>query len=119
MRLGQDVQKLGAAMIRFLFRAIGVLLLACSFAALVVDGTRSIASAQPVFTSLQQSIVWLGPTAFAAVQRGLSGHLSTLIDHNLFDAVSLLPTFLVLGLLGILFMLAGRPPAPAIGMVRR
>jgi hypothetical protein len=106
-------------MIRFLLRAIGVLLLAGSFAALVVDGTRSIASAHPVFTSLQQSIAWFGPSAFVAVQRELSGHLPPAIDHNLLDVLALVPTFLLLGLLGALFMLAGRPAAPVIGVLRR
>jgi hypothetical protein len=106
-------------MIRFLLRAIGVLLLAGSFAALVVDGTRSIASAHPVFTSLQQSIAWLGPTASAAVQRELFAHLPPAVDHNLLGVLSLIPTFLLLGLLGALFMLAGRPPAPMIGVLRR
>jgi hypothetical protein len=106
-------------MIRFLLRTIGILLLAGSFAALVVDGTRSIASTHAVFTSLQQSILWLGPSASAAVQRELSGHLPPGVGHSVLDAMTLLPTFLPLGLLGALFMLVGRPPAPVIGVIRR
>ena len=102
-------------MFRFLMRAIGSLLLAGALAALVVDGTRSIASSRLVVTGLQQSLAWAGPTTLALVQARMSSGLGTPV----LAVLGLLPTSVALGVLGLLLLRLGRPPRPMIGIPAR
>lgn len=105
-------------MFRFIFRAIGLFLLAGAFAALVIDGTRSIAGGRLALTPLGTAIGWLAPAKFVALQ--------PLIDHYnrfLWDPVMvhllLLPTWLVVGLLGTLIMALTQKRQPKIGYSSR
>lgn len=105
-------------MLRFFFRVVGFLLLAGAFAALVIDGTRSIAGGMLSLTPFGQTIAWAAPEKFAA--------LKPLIDHYnpvLWDPVMvnlfLLPTWFVIGVLGTLIMLLTQKPRPKIGYSSR
>ena len=55
-------------MIRFLFRFLGFWLMAGAFVALVVDGTRSIAASDIVYTSAYRAWVSLSPGTYDAAQ---------------------------------------------------
>jgi hypothetical protein len=96
-------------MLRFSFRIAGFLALAAAFAALVIDGTRSIAGGAI-------SVTFLGTVLKnweAEIQRVISSRL----HPWLWDPVALefmrLPLWIVLGALGLLFLLVGQRRAPA------
>ncbi len=93
-------------MVRFLFRLLGSLLLAGAFAALIVDATRSIAGGRLLFFSLDDTAHWLVPTPLAAVQRAAAAH-----DLGPWLArVVILPTWLLLAVVGGLLAALGRRP---------
>jgi hypothetical protein len=105
------------AMIRFVFRALGFLLVAAAFAALVVDGTRSIAAHEFLQFSFGDAAAWLAAARFTALQQGIDHWpgLSQQLLHGLFAA----PCWAVTGGLGLLLLGLGRPPAPLIGFSSR
>ena len=97
-------------MIRFLLRALGFLLVAASFAALVVDGTRSIAGGRLLFSAFGDTVAWLAGARYDAVTSVLARAPSPVAA-----AVALLlaaPAWAVTGPLGLLLLAAGRAPAP-------
>ncbi|MGU3492424.1 hypothetical protein ACLBXM_00145 [Xanthobacteraceae bacterium A53D] len=96
-------------MIRFLFRFFGFWLMAGAFVALVVDGTRSIAATDIVFTSGTRAWLSLSPGTFEAAQAkviALSPFAWTGVLYPLLN----LPLFFTLGLLGVLALAIGRVP---------
>ncbi len=105
-------------MFRFLLRSIGFVLLAAAFAALVVDGTRSIAAQQILQFSSGDTLNWMLPTRMAQVLQALEhGKMAALRP---FIAVLLtVPTWMVTAVLGLLFLVAGRRPRPRIGYAGR
>lgn len=105
-------------MIRFLLRALGFLLIVAAFAAIVVDGTRSIAGGRPLFYALGDTAAWLGGARFEAA----TGYLSKAPSLVQTFATALLgaPGWVVTGLLGLLLLVLGRSPPDGIGRpVRR
>ena len=101
-------------MFRFVFRLMGFVLLAAAFAALIVDGTRSIAAKQLLPYSFGDTAAWMFPTKLAALRLAFDhGTLQAL--RPLLTGVLSVPTWLVTGVLGCLLLLAGRRPPPKIG----
>ena len=104
-------------MIRFLLRTCGFVLLAAAFAALVVDGTRSIAGGRVLQYSVGESAGWLGGMRFAALVDDLArapawaGRLSAL--------VLAVPGWMVAAALGLACLVAGRPPGAGAAVSRR
>ncbi|QFR34317.1 hypothetical protein [Ancylobacter sp. TS-1] len=98
-------------MIRFLFRFIGLWILAGAFVALVLDGVRSIAASEIVTTPL--SVTWLAtsPDSLARFQSFVEGNFSGVVWETLAVPVLGAPLFAVLGVAGILLLLIGRPKA--------
>lgn len=96
-------------MIRFLFRFVGLWVLAGAFVALVLDGVRSIASSEIVTTPL--GVTWLAtaPDSLARFQSFVETNLSNAVWERLAVPVLGAPLFAVLGLLGIALLLIGRP----------
>jgi hypothetical protein len=94
-------------MFRFLFRFFGFWILAGGFVALVVDGTRSIASSRLILTSTQDAWTALSPTSFAAAQAKVAA-LSPLAWSDAAVPVLGLPLFLLLAIVGFLFLAIGR-----------
>lgn len=93
-------------MIRFMLRLIGFLVLAAGFVALIVDGTRSIASGALTVTDAATSWAAASPETLEKTKAfvGQSGDggeasLATVLAQ---------PTFLVLGVIGLVLMLIGR-----------
>ncbi len=102
---------------RFLLRALGFGLVAAAFAALVVDGTRSIAGGRLLVYGLGDAAAYLAGAHYA----GLAGALAAapaLVRAGA-GAVLALPGW-VLGVpLGLALLHAGRPPAGGPGFSGR
>jgi hypothetical protein len=105
-------------MIRFVFRFIGLWILAAGFVALVRDGTKSIAGNAVFITRLAEDWNNIHDTSL--------GQLKTLVERyagaQVWELASLYvlaaPTWLVLGIIGSLFILIGRKKKPLIGYGR-
>ena len=103
-------------MIRFLFRFVGYWLLAGALVAAIIDGAKSIAASSLVITALGQHFQQLAPTLLQRLEFGIQNNLGQpwLWDVVFINILSL-PSFAVLGLLALMFMLIGRrKQAPAI-----
>jgi len=105
----------GPPMFRLTFRFLGLLLLAGAFAALVIDGTRSIAGGVLSLTPLGQTMLWLMPDKFATLKPALQHALPRLLWDPVMVNVLLMPTWLVVGFIGILLMLLTQKRRPRIG----
>lgn len=106
-------------MIRFLFRFVGLWILAAAFIFLIYDGTKSIADRTSFFVT-KASDVW------SAIHQSSLAALQPLIERHaggwLWDPVVLTalhqPAWLVLGLIGVVLILIGRKKKPLIGYGR-
>ena len=105
-------------MLRLFFRFVGLLVLAGAFVSLVIDGTRSVAARSTEILPLGRTATALAPDAFVKVHTLIETHAPLLWDPVLVT-VLLLPTWLVLGVLGFVLLALTRPPAPKIGYSRR
>ncbi|MCS0495410.1 hypothetical protein NVS89_09895 [Ancylobacter sp. MQZ15Z-1] len=96
-------------MIRFLLRFVGMWLLAGGFVALVLDGVRSIASSSLVMTPL--GVTWLATseTSLARAEDLVSSNLPAGTWETVMVPLLQAPLFAVLGVLGLLLILIGRP----------
>ena len=105
-------------MIRFLFRSIGLIILAAAFVALVYDGTSSIAAKEVVVTPLGQ--VWrnFNQNSLLLLQPAIERHVAPWAWQILIQPVLERPTWLVLGVLGAILILLGRKKKPLIGYAR-
>jgi hypothetical protein len=106
-------------MFRLTLRFLGLLLLAAAFAALVVDGTRSIAGGVVSLASFEQTMLWLLPNKFPPMEAAIRHGLPSFLWHDLMTNVLKMPTWVVAGALGILLMLASQKPRPKIGYANR
>lgn len=106
-------------MFRFLFRFAGLWLLAGAFVALVIDGTRSITAGRMIVTPAADAWLAVHPASIeglrAAGERSLPPWLWDLASVYVLNA----PLWAVLGVLGALFILIGRPRARPIGYSSR
>ncbi len=104
-------------MIRFLLRTLGFVLLAAAFAALVVDGSRSIAGGRVLVYSVDQSAAWLGGTHYVAALARVGAW--PLPAQRMLAGLLAVPGFLVTGVLGLALLYAGRSPAAGVGIAGR
>ena len=72
-RLRAKQRSLGLAMIRLFFRFLGMLLLAAAFAALIIDGTKSIAANAVIYTPTADTAAQVFPDKFKLLQPALEG----------------------------------------------
>jgi hypothetical protein len=91
-------------MIRFLFRFIGLWLLAGAFAALVIDGTRSVAASQLVISPVRTAWELIHPSSLAAAQKQLA---AAPWDQALALFLSA-PLWILLAVIGLLLLALGR-----------
>lgn len=105
-------------MLRLLFKVLGLLLLAAAFAALVVDGTRSVAAGKAAILPMGRTVSLLAPNLLLSVHKAIEGHLPLLWDPVCVTLL-LAPSWLVLGVVGLVLLAITRPPTPKIGYSRR
>ena len=92
-------------MLRFLLRAIGLLLLAGGFIALIVDGTRSLAGSSLYVTSIDAALQAAGPALYQGLEKWVLAHLPHFVWDPLLVHILRLPlsgTMLALGGLSVL-----------------
>ncbi len=106
-------------MLRAFIRFLGLMLLAAGFAALVVDGARSIASNAIVLTSLGETIAQLSPSKLPLLQAAIESRFGPWAWTHAAAAVLALPAWFVAGGLGALIFLATRRRAIPVGYSSR
>ena len=105
-------------MLRLIFRLLGFLLLAGAFAALIVDGTRSIAAGALALMPIEQLASNLFPDLFLKAQASVQAHAPFLWTPVVVPVLKS-PIWLATGILGIVLIVLARPPRPKIGYSRR
>lgn len=105
-------------MIRFLFRFLGVLILAAAFILLVYDGAKSIADSRIYISKLGQLWTDINANSLQSLQASVEANLPVQAWNPV--ALTLLeqPAWLVLGVVGVLSILLGRKKKPVIGYGR-
>ena len=107
-----------STMLRFFFRTLGLLLLACAFAAAIVDSTRSIAADHIVLTTLGQAMEGYLPVQLASLQAAATRAGPWFRDPGL-ALLLLLPLWAIGGVLGGALLAMTRPRRPTIGFSSR
>jgi hypothetical protein len=109
-------------MIRFVFRFIGLWILAAGFVALVRDGTKSIAGNSVFMTKLSEDWTNIHASSLQGLETAISRHVDPYVGQWLWDPVALsivaAPTFAVFGIVGSILILIGRRKKPLIGYGR-
>ena len=105
-------------MIRFLFRFIGLCLLALAFILFVYDGTKTIANQTLLYMKVSEAWGIVDQNSLAKLQPAIEAHA----PHWLWDPVTLTvlnaPTWLALGVVAAILILLGRKKKPLIGYGR-
>jgi hypothetical protein len=105
-------------MLRFLFRLLGLLILAAAFITLIIDGTRSIAASSLKITPLGQYWNDIHSTSLQLLQPAIERHVATWLWDPVVLNIITRPAWLVLGILGAVLLLIGRKKKPLIGYGR-
>lgn len=109
----------GAMMLRLLFRFAGIIAVAAAFSLLIIDGTRSIAGGALSLTPFGQTVISFFPTQFPLLQPTVERHIHPLLWDPVLLTLFLLPTWLIIGMAGLLLLAVTRKPAPKIGYSNR
>ena len=105
-------------MIRFVFRFIGLWILAAGFVALVRDGTKSIAGNAIFITRLAEDWNNIQSTSLESLKKLVEARAGAAAWELLSTYVLGAPTWLVLGVLGSILILIGRKKKKLIGYGR-
>ena len=100
---------------RFLARFIGLIALACAFAAAVIDGARWVVGGNFAPTSTGAALYWLSPKLLAAAQSFVESRLGAWAWNEVLMRALLAPAFVALTILSAVLFLVSRPPPPEIG----
>jgi hypothetical protein len=95
-------------MFTLFLRLIGLFALAGAIVGLVIDGTKSIAASTLTLTPLGAAWFSLNPNSLVAAQRAVEVHAGRWVWAEPVQFVLTLPTWLVLGAIAALLLLAGR-----------
>lgn len=106
-------------MLRFLVRGLGGILLAAGFAALVIDGSRSIAASSLMMGRFGDLCAALFPKLFAVLQPAIERNIHPLVWDPILVGFFLAPSWIVLTLLGLLLVWLARRRRVAIGYSSR
>ena len=104
-------------MIRFLFRFVGLCLLALAFVFFVYDGTKTIANQQLITMKVSDAWAIVDQNSLSAAQNWLKLKFVWAWDPYLEKAFDL-PTWVVLGVVAAILILLGRKKKPLIGYAR-
>ena len=105
-------------MIRFLFRFVGLWILAAGFVALVRDGTKSIAGNAVFITKLVEDWTNIQSTSLDSLKALTERYAGAAVWELLSVYILGAPTWLVLGILGSILILIGRKKKALIGYGR-
>jgi hypothetical protein len=105
-------------MIRFLFRFIGLILLAAAFILVIYDGTKSIAANSLYITSVRALWDLLNPASLARLKPLLDPYAGGFLWDPVAISILAAPSWSLLGGFGILLLLLGRRKRPLIGYAR-
>lgn len=94
---------------RFVLRLIGFVFLAIAIVAVVIDATRSIAGSSLVTTPLGQTWFQIHGPSLNLAQAVVERHLNPLLWDPVITSILFTPTFVVAGVLALLFLVLGRP----------
>ncbi|MTI00035.1 hypothetical protein E1297_28950 [Roseibium sp. RKSG952] len=92
------------ALIKFVFRLFGLILVAISVVALVADGSRSIARSELVFMPLGQAWFNFSPETLNLAQAAVQRHVSPFLWDPVIQTLLTLPVWAVAGPVGLLFL---------------
>ncbi len=109
----------GSIMLRLAFRFAGFLAVAAAFTSLIIDGTRSIAGNAVSLTLLGQTASAFFPAQFPALGPAIERNIHPLLWNPVLTTLFRLPTWLVIGLFGLLLLALTRKPPPKIGYSNR
>ena len=105
-------------MIRFVFRLIGLFCLASAFILVVYDGTKSIAGNTVYLTSVEMLWQLVNAGSLAGLKPLLSPYAGGVLWDPGMVTVLAAPSWALLGVVGIIFILFGRKKKPLIGYAR-
>jgi len=105
-------------MIRFLFRFLGLILLAAAFILVIYDGTKSIAGNSLSLTTVQALWELIHPPSLAKLKPLIVPYVGGLLWDPLMVSVLAAPAWSLLGIAGILLLFFGRKKKPLIGYAR-
>ncbi len=106
-------------MLRVIARFLGLLLLAAAFAALVVDGTKSIASDTLIVTPLASIAEQVAPQKYPLLQTAIENRLGHFAWKPMTTTLLALPGWLFAGALGGLLFAATRRRIVKVGYSSR
>ena len=104
-------------MIRFLFRFIGLCLLALAFVFFFYDGTKSIANQHLVYARAAEAWALVDQSSLNAAQNWLKQKAAWAWDPYM-QVVFQLPAWVILGILAMILIVLGRKKKPLIGYAR-
>jgi hypothetical protein len=102
-------------MLRFIARALGLILIAAGFVGIVIDGTRSIANGAVMFTPLGEMAFRVFGERYLLLQPAIERHVHPLLWDPVILNLTLLPGSVVAFLLGIVLLWLGQKPPEPIG----
>jgi hypothetical protein len=105
-------------MIRFLFRTLGLLLLAAAFVFFVYDGTKSIAANALATTRLSEFWNIIDPSTLQQLEPYIKQHATAWLWDSVMVTILDAPAFAVFGIVGVVLVLLGRRKKPQIGYAR-
>ena len=104
-------------MIRFLFRFIGLCVLAAAFILFVYDGTKSIANQHVVYAKLVEVWAMVDQSSLNQAQAWLKQKAAWAWDPYM-QVIFDLPAWSVLAIVAMILILLGRKKKPLIGYAR-
>src|ERR671910_864604 len=105
-------------MIRFVLRVLGLWILAAAFIFLIYDGTKSIAASRFYITKLADSWNAVHFSSLQALQPVVETRLGLWAWERVMTPVLNAPTWVVLGIFGIVLWLLGQKKRPLKGSPR-
>jgi hypothetical protein len=105
-------------MIRFLLRFIGLICLAAGFILVIYDGTKSIAGNMVFLTSVRTLWELINAGSLAKLEPMIRSYAGGYLWDPFMVAILAAPSWSLLGIFGIVFLLLGRKKKPLIGYAR-
>lgn len=106
-------------MIKSLFRILAFLLIAAGFVAAIMDGARSLANSTLDYARVGTTAMRLLGERFSQLQPAIERNIHPLLWDPVMITLLMLPTSVVLLVLGLLFYRIGRRSGSAIGYITR